>query len=53
MIRNLTDGTMIAFTSDRDGDEEIYIMMADGSSEENPLKLTDNTVKDDEASWRD
>lgn len=31
----------IAFTSDRDGDSEVFVMNADGS---NPQKLTDNTT---------
>ncbi len=44
------DGTMIAFTSDRDGNEEIYIMNADGSGQRN---LTNNPSKEDEAAWRD
>ncbi len=38
----------IAFNSDRDGDEEIYIMNADGT---NVKKLTSNTVPDMHPSW--
>jgi dipeptidyl aminopeptidase/acylaminoacyl peptidase len=42
------DGTRIAFTSDRDGDFEIYVAAADGSG---PVKLTDNAVFDSAPSW--
>ena len=38
----------IAFTSDRDGNEEIYAMNSDGS---NQVRLTDNGVVDNFASW--
>ena len=33
------DGTRIAFSSDRDGDYEIYVMNADGT---HPIQLTDD-----------
>ena len=36
-------GELIAFSSDRDGDWEIYVMSPDGS---NVIKLTDNTAMD-------
>ena len=38
----------IAFSSDRDGDYEIYVMNADGSDQTN---LTNNDTTDWEASW--
>ena len=38
----------IAFTSDRDGNSEIYVMDADGS---NQVRLTNNSVVDDHATW--
>jgi hypothetical protein len=34
------DGTRIAFTSNRDGDFEVWVMNADGT---NPINLTHNT----------
>jgi Tol biopolymer transport system component len=34
------DGTRIAFTSNRDGDFEVWVMNADGT---NPINLTRNT----------
>lgn len=37
------DGTKIAFTSDRDGDPEIYVMNSDGS---NPRRLTNAPGRD-------
>ena len=42
------DGTRIAFTSTRDGDDEIYIMHADGS---NPVQLTQPQSSDDCPAW--
>jgi TolB protein len=38
----------IAFTSDRDGNREIYVMNADGT---NQVRLTDNLVVDDSPTW--
>jgi Tol biopolymer transport system component len=37
---NGPDGTRIAFTSNRDGDFEVWVMNADGT---NPINLTRNT----------
>src|SRR6266853_272449 len=37
------DGKRIVFTSDRDGDPEIYVMNADGS---NPIRLTRSPGRD-------
>ena len=42
------DGKHIAFTSDRDGNEEIYVMEADGS---NPRRLTDDRADARSPSW--
>jgi Tol biopolymer transport system component len=42
------DGAEIAFTSTRDGNEEIYVMDADGSY---PTRLTNNTISDSEPAW--
>jgi Tol biopolymer transport system component len=42
------DGLRIAFRSDRDGNEEIYVMDADGA---NVTRLTDNPAEDDSPSW--
>ncbi len=42
------DGTWIAFSSDRDGDSEIYVMRADGTD---LRQLTDNTSIDSKPSW--
>jgi len=42
------DGTRIAFHSYREGQEDIYIMNADGS---NLIQLTDNTDEDSIPSW--
>lgn len=42
------DGQTIAFTSDRDGDSEIYLMNRDGS---NVRKLTDNDGYDGSPRW--
>jgi len=38
----------IAFTSDRDGNREIYVMNADGT---NQVRLTNNLVVDDHPTW--
>jgi Tol biopolymer transport system component len=38
----------ITFTSNRDGNREIYIMNADGT---NQVRLTDNSVVDDHPTW--
>jgi Tol biopolymer transport system component len=38
----------IVFQSDRDGDDEIYVMNSDGS---NVVKLTNNTVRDTTPAW--
>ena len=38
----------IAFTSDRDGNSEIYVMNADGSGQ---TRLTNNSVRDDVPTW--
>jgi len=38
----------IAFTSDRDGNREIYVMNADGT---NQVRLTNNTIVDDHPTW--
>jgi Tol biopolymer transport system component len=42
------DGNRIAFTSDRDGDGEIYTMKVDGSR---VRQVTTNTVGDESPSW--
>jgi Tol biopolymer transport system component len=42
------DGSKIAFTSDRDGNAEIYVMNADGSAE---TRLTDNVGYDGGPAW--
>jgi Tol biopolymer transport system component len=42
------DGTLIAFNSRRDGNNEIYLMNADGS---NQVRLTDNPADDFAPSW--
>ncbi len=38
----------IAFTSDRDGNSEIYLMNADGSGQ---TRITNNSVRDDYPTW--
>ena len=38
----------IAFTSDRDGNQEIYVMNPDGT---NQTRLTNNSIVDDHAMW--
>jgi Tol biopolymer transport system component len=42
------DGEWIAFTCDRDGNEEIYKMRADGSQ---VTRLTDNPAPDHSPCW--
>ena len=42
------DGTRIAFVSDRDGPNEVYVMGADGS---NPINLSNHPAIDDHPSW--
>jgi TolB protein len=42
------DGNRIAFRSDRDGNDEIYVMNADGS---NPLRLTSGPAYDGSPAW--
>ena len=43
------EGTSIAFTSNRDGNQEIYLMRADGSRQRN---LTHRPGDDTEPDWR-
>jgi Tol biopolymer transport system component len=42
------DGSKIAFDSDRDGNDEIYVMAADGS---NQTRLTNSPGGDNYPSW--
>ena len=42
------DGEQIAFTSERDGDREVYVMNADGS---NAVRLTTSAGFDENPSW--
>jgi TolB protein len=42
------DGTRILFTSNRDGNLEVYRMNCDGS---NPVRMTDNPLQDCCAQW--
>ncbi len=43
------DGSMIAFTSLRDGNREIYVMNADGS---NQTRVTNNPARDTNPAWK-
>jgi len=43
------DGTKLAFTSDRDGNIEVYVMNAQDGS--NQTRLTDNGASDGLAEW--
>ena len=43
------DGMQITFSSERDGNAEIYFMNADGSGQ---LRLTDNPADDEIAVWQ-
>jgi Tol biopolymer transport system component len=42
------NGMKIAFSSNRDGNNEIYVMDADGS---NQIRLTDYTANDTSPAW--
>ena len=42
-------GLRVGFTTDRDGDDEIYVMDADGTA---PVRLTSNPGMDVIDSWR-
>ena len=42
------DGRRMAFTSDRDGNKEIYVMNADGSAQ---TRLTNNPDHDMDPAW--
>ena len=42
------DGTQIAFNSDRDGDQEIYVMAQDGT---NQTRITDDPGRDYYSAW--
>jgi TolB protein len=42
------DGQFIAFTSDRDGNSEIYLMAADGS---NPRNISNDPAQDQSPNW--
>jgi len=44
------DRVHIAFVSDRDGNNEIYVMNVDGS-DDNPTRLTDNSADDAKPTW--
>ena len=43
-----TELALIVFQSDRDGNNEIYVMNADG---ENQRRLTNNRVSDEQPTW--
>jgi Tol biopolymer transport system component len=43
------DGTRIAFSTNRDGNYEIYVMQADGTQ---PVRLTNHPAFDDGPAWR-
>lgn len=42
------NGKKIAFSSSRDGNDEIYVMDADG---QNQTRLTNNTSEDNQPAW--
>jgi dipeptidyl aminopeptidase/acylaminoacyl peptidase len=42
------DGKKIAFVSDRDGNDEIYVMNADGT---NQVNITNNPANDQDPDW--
>ena len=42
------DGNQIAFSSNRDGNREVYVMNADGT---NPINLTNHPARDGGADW--
>ncbi len=42
------DGSRIAFVSDRDGNDEIYVMNADGTG---PVNLINNPTSDGTPAW--
>jgi Tol biopolymer transport system component len=42
------DGTRLAFTSERDGNRELYVMNADGSG---LSRLTDDPAEDSQPVW--
>ena len=43
------DGTRIAFYSNRDGNDEIYVMNTDGTDQ---TRLTDNPAADSSPAWQ-
>jgi len=45
------DGQWIAFTSERDGNKEIYVTRADGSTINNPTRLTNHPADDYNPDW--
>jgi Tol biopolymer transport system component len=47
-VRSLLSTGQIAFVSARDGNDEIYVMEADGS---NPTNLTNNAAPDQAPAW--
>ena len=47
-VHTPTATSKIAFTSGRDGNDEIYVMNADGSAQTN---LSNNPAQDDSAAW--
>ena len=42
------DGSKIVFVSERDGNEEIYVMNPNGTAQ---TRLTNNPAVDDDADW--
>jgi Tol biopolymer transport system component len=48
MAEGSTDGSLVLFTTDRDGNQEIYYMRSDGTSLAN---LTNNPANDFGPSW--